>query len=244
MNSALARLEELGDPEYERLAEINRRFVSLTMATQWSHLKATTNLDDWLPVLLSMGMDEQNVQSLALLAQQGHAGRCEANRLLWHWMNKVSMEGLSYIHAPSFFQKAIRNARHSIDAPPRDHKDWAAWEPGHALGPYWGVKKEFLVPPGPPSTPSPHTVQGPPAAPGPVLSPAPHTVPVQVPAAPMVTINMPGPMAAPAAAATPELPEPGGPWHVRGVQDWITGAWTTGWWYDRGAGAWKWHEAS
>ena len=159
-----------------------------------------------------------------------------------------------------FFQKAIRNARHAIDAPPRDHKDWESWEPGHALGPYWGLKREFLAPPGPPSTPAPQTVQGPAAAasahapgvqgptaaacataPGPVLSPAPHTVPVQMAGVPMVSINVPGPTPMTVPAATPE---PGGPWHVHSVQDYSTGAWTTGWWHDRGAGVWKWHEAS
>ena len=103
MQSALARLQALGDPEYERLAETNRRFIGLTQAAEWAHLKQTANLDDWSPVLLAMGCDEQNVQPLALLAQQGPAGRCEANRLLRHWMNKVSMDGLNYLHALVFF---------------------------------------------------------------------------------------------------------------------------------------------
>ena len=161
MKSALARLHALGDPGYEPLADIDRRFVALTQETRWGHLKQTTSLDDWSPVLLAMGMDEQNVQPLALLAQQGPAGRCEANRLLWHWMNKVSMDGLNYIHGPSYFQKAIRNARQAVDAPPRDHKGWGAWEPGHALGPFWGLKKEFMAPPGPPpGPPPPETAQG------------------------------------------------------------------------------------
>ena len=85
-------------------------------------------------------------------------------------------------------------------------------------------------------------------APGPVASPAPHTVPVQMVGAPMVSINVPAatPMTVPAtpvaAPTTTPMAEAGGPWHVLSVQDYSTGAWTTGWWHERGSGLWKWHQ--
>ena len=43
------------------------------------------DINDWVPLLLSLGCDEANIQALCLLAQQGPAGRIEANRLVHTW---------------------------------------------------------------------------------------------------------------------------------------------------------------
>ena len=90
---------------------------------------------------------------LVLLAQQGTAGRAEANRLIWTWIQPKAAGSGNYAHAPAVYQAAIRNARHGVDKPPESHMDWNAWAPGHALGPHWALKADFLMmvkPPGPP----------------------------------------------------------------------------------------------
>ena len=68
------------------------------------------------------------------------------------------------------FQAAIRKARQLVDQPPLSWQDWGAWEPGHALGPYWQLKKEFL-----PQAPPPPAVPG--AAPGAAHGAAPGVAP-------------------------------------------------------------------
>ena len=71
---------------------------------QWSHLRDTFEIEHWREPLGALGADQQNIMSLALLAQQGLPGRAEANRLLWTWMKPTSLESLSYINAPMTYQ--------------------------------------------------------------------------------------------------------------------------------------------
>ena len=137
MQNALARLEYLEDPCFEALHQANETFASLACTRTWAHLRDTWDLQEWLPLLSSVGADHGNVQSLVMLAQQGVAGRVEANRLLWTWCHPQASDKQAYWNRPMVFQAAIRNARQSLDMPPRNHQDWLAWVPGHALGPYW-----------------------------------------------------------------------------------------------------------
>ena len=87
--------------------------------------------------LAAAGADTGNITSLAKLAQQGVAGRVEANRLLWNWTHPRGHSTRAYRDKREFFQSSIRRARQHLDEPPKNEKDWLAWVPGKALGPYW-----------------------------------------------------------------------------------------------------------
>ena len=144
MQSALARLEHLEDPCFEALHLANESFASLACTREWAHLQDTFDVEEWIPLLSSCGADHGNLQSLVLLAQCGVAGRVEANRLVWTWCHPQASNKAAYWNKPQVFQAAIRNARKSLDQPPRDHQDWQAWVPGHALGPYWEPSEKFI----------------------------------------------------------------------------------------------------
>ena len=144
IRSALARLQQLGDPEFVALAERNERFIQVYRTQHWAHLRDTFHLHEWMPLLEALGCDQGNVQSLALLAQQGLAGRVETNRLLSTWANPVPGDYRNYVNAPQVYQASIRRARQFIDRPCENHQDYAAWVPGVSLGPYWVPKDEFF----------------------------------------------------------------------------------------------------
>ena len=143
--TALARLQEIEDPEFDNL-----RLASLGILEHCRdkgkgkgsgkglpHLRDTLALEDWRVPLDALGCDQQNVMSLVLLAQQGLPGRAEANNLLWLWMTPTSLESLCYINAPLVYQAAIRNARKKVDRPPDEHRDYTLWTPHATLVGTW-----------------------------------------------------------------------------------------------------------
>ena len=67
----------MNDTYYDMVRRKNLEFLALERA-RFVHLRDTTDIMDWLPVLNALGADPGNVQSLVLLAQHGPAGRCEA----------------------------------------------------------------------------------------------------------------------------------------------------------------------
>ena len=143
-SSPLARLEQLKDPQFERLKNESEALASLACQKQWAHLKNTFDVQDWVPLLTKVGADAANIMSLCELAQQGVAGRVEANRLLWTWCHPQSTQKTPYANKAQVFQASIRKARQSLDQPPKGHEDWKAWVPGRALGPYWEPHKDFI----------------------------------------------------------------------------------------------------
>ena len=142
--SCLARLEEIGDPQYEALRTANEVWASMSCTKNWAHLKDTFDIMDWLPLLVAVGADTGNVQSLAMLAQQGVAGRVEANRLLWTWCHPQASHKKPYRERPQVFQGSIRRARQSLDEPPNVSQDWKSWVPGRALGPWWEPHRDLI----------------------------------------------------------------------------------------------------
>ena len=143
-SSALARLEQLQDPQFERLKNEAEAIMSLACTKQWAHLKDTFDLQDWVPLLTRAGADHGNITSLVELAQQGVAGRVEANRLLWTWCHPQSSSKVPYENKVQVYQASIRKARQSLDMPPKTHQDWGAWVPGRALGPYWEPHRVWI----------------------------------------------------------------------------------------------------
>ena len=129
-------LEGVLDPaSLVKVHEATERVKAMAKARFW-HLRTTFDPEDWRSLLMSLGADEGNMIALVALAQQGVAGRVEANRLLWTWMKSTAPGARAYVGAPSVFQASIRNARQNIDQPPMTMYDWGAWVPGHAYGPY------------------------------------------------------------------------------------------------------------
>ena len=182
---------------------------------------------------MAVGADEGNILALVGLAQQGVAGRCEANRLLWQWTKPVSPGTMGYVSGPAIYQAMIRKARQIVDAPPRCSKDWEAWEPGHALGPYWILKQEFMgpgAPPPPPAFGQPWTPLAAPAtaATGSGQNPWANFTPGGV--QPAAT------GAAPAAGGGQVTWVPGTPF-VMSIIDPVSGRWGTGWWQNA-SGEW------
>ena len=137
MQSALARLQHLQDPMYETLARGNQLFASLEVNYQWAHMKNTIVRRDWLPLLNALGCDQQNVQALCQLAQQGRSGRVEANRLLYTWASPAPGDRPNYVNAPQVYQAPKRKGGQRVHRQVESHQDFQAWVPGHTLGPYW-----------------------------------------------------------------------------------------------------------
>ena len=153
--TALAILEQTDHPSLtdarwatEKIKEQARR--------DWERLRTTLDLNEWSPILASLGADEGNILAMALLAQQGVSGRTEANKLLWTWLQPKPLGGAapghSYSAAPLIFQSQIRTKRQYVDSPPTSWRPQQhPWEPGWALGPWWVLKSEFKpqAPPAP-----------------------------------------------------------------------------------------------
>ena len=142
--SALDRLKDLGDRQYEHLAyqEFVQRYRWCTEG--WHHLRDTFDVKLWVPVLQTLGMDQEAYKSLVCLAQQGPAGRCEANRLLWQYMKPAAPGASPYQHSAMVWMGSIRRARQCVNCPPRGHLDYLAWtppcDPGGGVVPEIGVR--------------------------------------------------------------------------------------------------------
>ena len=144
--SALERLWQLDDPEYERLRALQNLALHTLVTSQasWLQLRDTFNVNDWVPVLAALGFDHGNLEAFIMLANQGPAGRVEANRLL-NWFCRGSAGAHpSLDKATEYYQKCIVNARRWVDVPPRQHSDWHSWMPGHTLGPYWAPLVHYI----------------------------------------------------------------------------------------------------
>ena len=143
-------LEGVLDPAaLVKVQEATERVKAMARARFW-HFRTTFDPEDWRNLLMSLGADEGNILALVVLAQQGIAGRVEANRLLWTWMKPTAPGTRPYVDAPGLFQASIRNARQNIDQPPMTMYDWKAWVPGRAYGPYWELREKFMGPQAPP----------------------------------------------------------------------------------------------
>ena len=98
-STALARLQQLRDPEYKRLAMQHHDSATSYVNKNWDYLKSTKNIKDWLPVLVQLGADHGVVQGICMLAQQGPAGRMQANMLLWQ-RSRAPSGPLNYMSRP------------------------------------------------------------------------------------------------------------------------------------------------
>ena len=167
---------------------------------QWGSLRDTWDWTRWVPLLNDLGLDNRAAQSLAVLCQQGPAGRCEGNRLLWHFMKPAAPGARGYHHAPSMWMNAIRAARQVVDRPPESHMDFRAWAPHATLAGCWFLKQEYA----PRNAQGIPTSWGAPGSQGPMgyFGPAPWE------RAQTANAGMP---AAPAAPADPPIPPPAGP---------------------------------
>ena len=94
--AAMARLEQLQDPGFGVLWQKHVDFLALVRSERWPMLRDTTDIRQWYPVLDALGLDHGNVMSLVALAQQGVAGRTEANRLLWEWTAPSTLAKLTF----------------------------------------------------------------------------------------------------------------------------------------------------
>ena len=247
MQSALARLEFLGDESFDALSLANENFASLACTRSWAHLKNTMDLAEWIPLLSSVGCDQGNVQALVQLAQQGVAGRVEANRLLWTWCHPQASSRVPYQKKAQVFRASIRNARKSLGQPPLTHQDWQAWVPGHALGPYWEPKAEYI----PSWANGSQWVGG--AAPG-VVTTAEHESLVKKAVADatagMLTMAEAEESNKEAVRVAMQSLDVRGalnhwrPWYVLASKH-ENGRWSVGWWYDeRGSGQWLWWDGT
>ena len=158
--SALERLREIGDPQYEALQYMENLWLYRMSTEGWASVRDTSDPLIWADILGRAGADERSMQALFLLAQQGPAGRVEANRFIWQHLKprdpakKGSGKGPGgYCNAAQVFQVSVRNARFDIDRLPDDHKDWQAWTPGTSLNGRWELRPEFAPRGMPSSTP-------------------------------------------------------------------------------------------
>ena len=67
-----------------------------------------------------------------LLAQQGRAGRAEANRILWELLAVTAPRGLE-CNDSAWISKQAAYARRIIDRPRWNHEDFLEWPKGKSI---------------------------------------------------------------------------------------------------------------
>ena len=124
--SPIAHLEAIGDPEALWL-KYHRdlwRWSVVEGGAPWMSIRDTANLEEWSPLLQEFGLDVEATTQLCLLAQQGPAGRAEANRLVHHLIKK----GRPIQQVSSWMTKLVKEARQfHLDKPPADSPEWLQW---------------------------------------------------------------------------------------------------------------------
>ena len=109
--SAMERLRDLGDPQYEALLFQEQLRLYRWSTEEWATLRDTFDIKLWIePLCDHLGMDEQNVLSLMCLVAQGSPGRVEANRLMWQFLKPCAHGSYGFHKRSEVYQKAIRNA--------------------------------------------------------------------------------------------------------------------------------------
>ena len=170
------------------------------------------NLDDWTPLLVDLGFDDGVVMSLVQLCQQGVAGRCEANRLLYQWTQPKATDYKGYQRAVEVAMCSIRNAMDKVRCPPEHIQSFKAWAPGMTLGAFWQPLAEFIPMDQVEQVRRDWGVHG-------------------------QAFNVPGPPPVPTPAAVTSLESM--PHEVLSAQH-PNGIWSTGWW-QKPDWTWAWH---
>ena len=144
---ALQSLDELGHPGWEAANEARLRIIGMA-GCRWWHLRPTLDPHQWQQVLLSLGADQKNIDSLShLVRSYGASGQAEASRLMWTWLQPKASGSHAYVKSDEVFQKSINNAKKALERDPQSSKDWRAWHLGNDMGGYWKrMMDERLLP--------------------------------------------------------------------------------------------------
>ena len=116
--SALARLKELGDEQYDALYYQQAMLRHRYQTSEWTTLRDTMDATVWVKLLCDLDIDLQGAQHLFLLAQQGVPGRTAANKLLWEMLAPGALHGKW--DPEKIWQAQIKTARLKIDQPPQN----------------------------------------------------------------------------------------------------------------------------
>ena len=146
-NEAILHLVEICDPGVDRLVQAFAAVADVAQAIPpWAHLPPKYNPTlEWAGVLRDLGLDNENLRTLQLMAASGTAGQAEANRLVATWAKPASFNWKPYRNPPMVYQKCIDEATHRI-AEGRNPWSYNAYFPSGAYGrpgPAWAAMDNY-----------------------------------------------------------------------------------------------------